>query len=398
MSEQAQLTSCRVLVVDDHDLQRRVLVRLIENEGVRAVHEASDGEGALEILQNGEIDVVLCDLDMPGVDGLGVVRALVDERSPVAFALLSAVEPVILDCVELMTESKPIRFLGAIEKPVSVVRLRALLLESTVELSRRERPEPRALSEIKEALVGDQLVPYFQPIVDARTGALRGVEALARWEHPGDGTLSPAVFLPTLEEYDGTNALTWVILEKTLAFIKRTESAGLHIPVSVNLSAGFLGRNGVAGAISAKLSGAGVPPARISFEVTEGVALTTVVDALENLARLRMRGHRLIIDDFGTEYASLRQLVRVPFQVMKLDHHFVREAMSHVRAFGVLRSAVAMARELTMETVIEGVETNAERERLASVDCDMHQGFHYGRAIPADELIDRARANLPQRP
>ena len=386
-----------VLVIDDQKLQRDILTKRLEHHGVGRVYEARDGGEGIEILATQKVDLVLCDLDMPKVDGLAVVRALIESASSVRFALLSAAEPVVLECVEMMTEGQPIRFLGALEKPIHDDKLSRLLDGALMTMvPPRPKPQARPLSEITLGLSRNEFVPYFQPVVDATNGKVVSAEALARWQHPTEGVLSPYFFLDRMEAMDGCTGLTWAVLDGVLEFLQSTQELFPDLSISVNLSGGFLAHTGVSHDIANRISKFGVSAHQVTFELTESTALTKVVESLENLTRLRLRGHRIAVDDFGSAYASLRQLVRVPFHVMKFDRTFLRDAMHLERAWTILKSSVQMATDLKMTTVIEGVETREERERLLGLGATYHQGYYYARPMAGAELItwmqkDRAR-------
>ena len=337
----------RVLVVDDHDLQRQVVARRVHGLGVAEVFEANDGARAQELLSGtSTIDVVVCDLNMPNVDGIELVRWIAERGIDVTVAFMSATDPVILECAELLTRERPVRFVGAIAKPVSEGDLARLFGRRVDGPTAQFVPVPTPVEDVRAALSAGEIRPHYQPIVDAQTGATLALEALARWEAADGRILLPAQFLGPLLREDGSERLTWAIIDGVLDLLDALRQRALDVTVSVNVAADFLALPRIDRAIAAKLSERRLPTRALTFEVTESTALTTNPDCLESLARLRMRGHHLAADDFGTAYASLKQLVRVPFEQMKLDRGFLRDAMANPRAWSVLRASVAMARSL----------------------------------------------------
>ena len=388
-----------VLVIDDHEIQRKVLVERLNNLKVGKVLEASDGiQGLAKIQELPTIDLILCDLDMPNMDGLEVIRQLAELHCTSAIAMLSAVEPVVLACAELMTKEKPIVFLGAVSKPVSGDQLRELLGQASFRHSiRPPQNAQRPLEEIRAALAGNQFVPYFQPIVRASDLKPVGAEALARWKHPEYGVLSPARFLDTLEQQGGIDALTWAMIDQSLVEIKRWQEAGFLLTLAINLSGNFMGRRGVALALDEKVQAAGVSVNDVTFEVTESIALTSVPECLENLARIRMLGYKLAADDFGTANASMQQLIRVPFQSLKLDRSFVVTGMKDPRAWTVLETSVSLAEKLHMVSVIEGVENAEELDKVSTLKADLYQGFYFARPLAPDSFLEWLQNYKPKK-
>jgi len=378
------------LVVEDQDFERAALVQLLVVLGASHVVEAVDGSQALEILQrsSARTDVVISDLDMPGMDGMEFIRHIGEAGLSVAMILTSAHAPSLLASVGIMTEAYGINLLGTIEKPVTATRLTALIGLYKAPVAARPSTPELSISEadIFAALAARLFEPLFQPKVELASGAVTGAEALARWYHPERGIVSPYAFIPTLEANRRIDELTWIMLEKSAAACRDWRAAGLDTNVSVNLSLVSLTHVGLADRITSLVEGQNLAPRHMILEVTETIAMTDIARALENLARLRIRGFGISIDDYGTGYSSLQQLSRIPFTELKIDQSFVLGAHAQASRRVILESSLDIARKLGLKSVAEGVETRAEWDLLKSLGCDVAQGYFIARPMAANQL------------
>ncbi len=376
-----------ILIVEDHEFQRRILARMLAALGAQEVHEAENGRAALAMIEAGILPgLVICDLDMPEMDGMAFLRHLGKLLPDVPVIIASALDPALLGSVAKMADAYGVRLIGVIEKPVTRVHLAQLLAASDT-LPRRVRaaqPAPSfSLAEIEAGIANHEFIPFFQPKVDMKSGAVVGAEVLARWKHPTQGIVAPYGFIMTLEKADRIDALTFLMLEQAAHATRRLREAGLEITVSVNLSTASLSDVTLADRITEIVSRCGVDPKHMVLEVTETAAMTALAPALENLSRLRMRGFGLSIDDYGTGFASLAQLARVPFTELKIDKGFVTGCSEHHTAHVIVEASLALAHGLKLKAVAEGIESQADWDALKSLGCDMAQGYFIAR--PMDE-------------
>lgn len=246
----------------------------------------------------------------------------------------------------------------------------------------------RLVEELREALVRDQLVLFFQPKLDLRTGDLRGVEALVRWQHPSRGLLAPLEFLPQAERYGLMRRLTDCVLAGAMEQIAGWRRAGLDTTVSVNISASNLLDVGLSEQISTLLAVHNLPPHCLMLEVTETMLMVDPVRVAEFLARLQSVGVRISIDDYGTGYSSLARLRELPVNELKLDRAFLTGIGRDPRATAIVRSTVELAHSLGMTLVAEGIETEEQRAVLRELSCDIGQGYHLARPMPGPDLLD----------
>lgn len=233
----------------------------------------------------------------------------------------------------------------------------------------------------------DVLQLHYQPLVQLRTGALVGAEALARWVDADEGPIPPDQFIPILER-------TGLLLPFTLFTIRRAVrdcaawQGGLPgVAVSVNLSAGALVEPTVIDALEAAIRDAALPPGLVHVEVTETVLMRSPAAALAMMERLVARGVHLSIDDYGMGYSSLSYLRMLPAQSLKIDKAFILALADQPRVQAIVDSTIALAHDLGMAVVAEGVETSEAEERLQALRCDVGQGWLYARALPVDAFV-----------
>jgi EAL domain-containing protein (putative c-di-GMP-specific phosphodiesterase class I)/FixJ family two-component response regulator len=390
------ISELRFLVAEDHEFQRRTLVRMLASLGALEVLEAADGRAALDVLLEAgrTVDIIVCDLDMPEMDGMEFIRHVGEAGTQVSVILSSALDRHLIASVETMTTAYGMNLLGAIEKPATPQKLRDLIARHGIMPARRKSVSPAAIpvTDVIAGIRAGQFEPFFQPKVDMATGKLVGAEALARWRHPERGIVSPGAFVGVLEAAGETEALTWVMLEKSAAAAKAWQEQGLAASVSVNLSLATLSDPTLADRITEAVRREGLETKAMILEITETVAMIDVGRCLENLARLRVKGFGLSIDDYGTGYSSMQQLARIPFTELKLDQSFVTNCAGNVQHQAIIESSLDMARRLHLKTVAEGVETLADWTFLRDLGCGAGQGYFIAKPLPAGDLLRWAEA------
>ncbi len=227
---------------------------------------------------------------------------------------------------------------------------------------------------------------HYQPKVDLRTGALTGVEALVRWNHPLQGLVDPDRFIGLAEDCGAIGPLTEWVLRAALEQLARWQQAGLHIQMAVNVSMDSLLAPDFARQVGAWLRQGRLSPQDLVLEVTESRVMALCSAPLETLVRLRVQGFGLSIDNFGTGHSSLEQLRDVPFTELKIDHGFVHGARNNPLMRPMLESSIGTAQRLGLQTVAAGVETEDDWALLREIGCDVAQGCFIGRPMPANGL------------
>jgi EAL domain-containing protein (putative c-di-GMP-specific phosphodiesterase class I)/DNA-binding NarL/FixJ family response regulator len=385
------LSALRVLVVEDHGFQRRVALRLLAECGIEDALEASDGASALALLerQAQPPDVVLVDLDMPGMDGIEFIGHVAQRRLARAVALVSALDPALLNTVQTMARAYGLFVLGSVEKPLTGDKLEAVLAkyeERQAEVGEDEVVEVSA-DEIRAALANGEVQPWFQPQVEFGNGKVIGIEALARWQRADGRVVAPRHFVHVIERGGLADALTETMLVEACRWKRQWDQAGLRLRLSVNVSPATLHDPAAADHYQRLVQEAGVDPAEVVLEITESLVMADAARGLGVLARLRLKGFGLSIDDFGTGYSSLAQLSQVPFTELKIDQGFVAGVHAQPRKRAVVEASLDLARKLSLETVAEGVETTEDWQALAALGCDVAQGYLISPAVPGEELV-----------
>ena len=240
---------------------------------------------------------------------------------------------------------------------------------------------------LRAAIQGGEMVVHFQPQISLRTGAVTGVEALARWRHPEHGIVLPARFLQQVESGGLMPLLTAVVLEQAIRQAVAWHAAGQRLTMAVNLSVTNLLDPHFPDQVVGLLAGSGLPPRTLELELTEDLFMADPARARTAIARLLEAGVSLVVDDYGTGFSSLGSLRDLrDIQGLKLDRSFVTNMDTDGRAHAIVESTINLARALGMNVVAEGVETASVRDRLTALGCDLAQGYLFGLPLPADEL------------
>ncbi|HEY2344783.1 MAG TPA: EAL domain-containing response regulator [Xanthomonadaceae bacterium] len=388
-----QYSSLSVLLVEDHGFQRRLGLRLLSELGVGKLLEAAEGFEALELLRGLEAppDIVLVDLDMPGMDGVEFIGLIAQHKLAPAIAVVSAMDAALLHSVQVMAQASGLRVLGSVEKPLTTEKLQQVLtlFGSSAGVAQPDAEDVKvSIEQIREALDNGHIVPYFQPQAEFGNGKIVSVEALARWVQPNGQVLYPTNFMPLVENNGMIEELTTRMLIESCAWRKRWVADGLRIRVSVNVSAQNLIGPEVADRYEQVVRDHGMRPEDLVLEITESSVMSDTARGLAMLARLRLKGFGLSVDDFGTGYSSLAQLSQIPFTELKIDRGFVHRAPEQPRKLAMIETSLDLARKLNLKVVAEGIETMEEWQLLAQLGCDYAQGYLISQAVPGDRLLE----------
>jgi EAL domain-containing protein (putative c-di-GMP-specific phosphodiesterase class I)/AmiR/NasT family two-component response regulator len=384
------LKSLSVLVVDDDKFMREMIDMALRGLEVEKVETAADGREALEILDRlaGNVDVLLCDLNMPGMDGIEFLRHLAERRYAGGIVVASGETKRILAAASDLAQARNLRILGSLEKPISQVELGEMLSRAGTVSPRETHKLVEAIGEeeLRRGLDGNELAVFFQPKVEVATRKIRGVEALVRWNHPRCGIVGPEAFVPAAEKCGLILPLTHAVFVKAMKQGGAWCNEGLDLKVAVNISMECLDRYDLPELLVSLAIEHGMDPTHVILEVTESRLMQDIPKSLEILSRLRLKGIGLSIDDFGTGYSSLEQLQRIPFGELKIDRLFVSGARRDPAASAILESSIRLARQLGMETVAEGVETEEDWSLVEQLGCDHVQGYFVAKPMPAHEV------------
>ena len=264
------------------------------------------------------------------------------------------------------------------------------------EQDRSARGRHESLEHIRRALLEHEFVLHYQPKVNMRTGMVIGAEALIRWQHPERGLLSPAVFLPVIEDHSLAVEIGEWVIESALIQMERWRDAGLDIPVSVNVGARQLQQPDFVERLCAILAAhPEVSPGDLELEVLETSALVDLARVTGIIESCRKIGVLFALDDFGTGYSSLTYLKHLPVKLLKIDQSFVRDMLEDPDDLAILEGVLGLAVAFRRQVIAEGVETVAHGRMLLQLGCELAQGYGIARPMPALEFPAWARAWRP---
>ena len=393
------ISRLRFLLVEDQSFQRWMLESVVRKLGAQTVHTAGDGSAALEVLgdESSFIDIVVTDLDMPGMDGLEFIRRIGESRWSPSLILSSALDRALISSVETMADAYGVRLLGTVDKPVTAERLAEVIARyRPVRAAAALAPAPLTPDDARRAFEDDRVDLFFQPKVRLANGELAGAEALVRWRHPERGMLPAQEFIGLIEQAGLLDAMTQRVVGRAAGACRKWLAEGIDASVAVNISLATAGGGSLADWLLQIVQSHGLEPRRMVLEVTETAQAEHVGKTLEELSRLRMRGFGLSIDDYGMGYSSMQQLMRIPFTELKIDRDFVRKAAARPTERAALESSLELAAKLRIVAVAEGVETQAEWELLRELGCDLAQGYFVAAPLPEGEFAAWARRGSAQ--
>lgn len=384
----------RVLVVEDDAAHARLIEIALRDCGISAVWRAADAVRGLRMVQDRVVDLLVCDLNLPGQDGISFLLELSQLPSPPPVVILSGADQALISTVEKLARATGLVILAALRKPLDMEVLQALLMR--VNTASRPGADQIVLDQqarlVSDALLDDGLqqgwfVPYIEPKVDRVDGHVVGFELLARLCPPGLDVISPAWFIQRFEDSGQIEQMTWQIAEQGLRFAGDCQRADLPMTVALNLSPRMLGCRQLVGRLEELVRKQQLDVGTVTLEITESAAIGAGGVELENLARLRLRGFGLSIDDFGTGHSSLAQLSRVPFTEMKIDRLFSAAAPTDPRARAVAASCIELAGRMDMKSCAEGVESGEVFRLLYDLGAGTFQGYMFRAPMPCGEFL-----------
>lgn len=379
-----------VLVVDDSSVQRQHAVSLCAELGIPRIYEASHGAEALDLIAAlpEPPGVLIIDLEMPGMNGVELIQNLRKRGARIPVIVASSRESSLINAVETMTQALGMEVLAGLQKPLHLMQIASALS------CRSDASKPSietghvdfTLDDLRKALDANELLPYFQPKLDVRTGVIKGVEALARWILPDGRMIPPDRFISVAENNGLIHALTLSMTEQACAQAAHWNKRGLRLSMAINLSPHLLESDQFVDDVCKLIDRHAVRADQIVWEITESSVVANLGAALGVLARLRLKGFGLSLDDYGTGFSSMQQLARMPFTELKVDRSFVHGAAERDHLRVILQSALDMASRLNLVTVAEGVERLEDWRLLQEYGCSLGQGYLVARPMPGPEL------------
>lgn len=379
----------RLLIIED-DADFRALVALAAREIGFEVADVAPPERFLEIIAAFQPSLILLDLMMPAVDGIQVLRTLADQGCEVDIILISGADARVLHSTARVAADRGLRIAAVLRKPIELHRLATLM-------GRHLRVAPVSADDLRGAISERQITVNYQPKVSlAPPGewVVEGVEALARWDHPRHGAILPSDFFSVAQQSGLIGKLTTTVFRHAIGQARELRDKGYRVDVSVNVPANLLESKEFPDRVHRELSEQRLEGTTLIIEVTESAPISCSVSLMENLSRMRLRGVRLSMDDFGIGYSSLAQLSRVPFSELKIDRSFICEIETTDESRIIVASIIDLAHRLGLTVCAEGVETRETLEFLRSAGCDQAQGFLISQPLSGGDLSHFLADNL----
>jgi len=375
----------RLLVLDDETAMCQFVAEVAAQSGYAARSASTPSEVRQELEER--FEVIVLDLDMPGMDGIETMRILSERSSARRLILMSGHDPEIMDSAKRIAAAHGLPVTAALTKPVRAATLRRVLGRDSPPDGGTGEP-PLGLSELRAAITERQFVLEYQPQVSLRDGRWVGVEALVRWRHPSRGLLQPNRFVPLMEKSGLTIPLTTAVANLAMTECRALQSVHFGGRLSINVPPAALSLPSFADDMIALADTCGWPHEQLCCEITESSVALEPVAAAEMLKGLRARGCQLSVDDFGTGHSSLVLLGVLPFSEMKIDKSFILAALQDRTARVIVENSIKLGKELGLTVVAEGVETAAHWRWLEDLGCDVAQGFYCAKPMPVEALPD----------
>jgi EAL domain-containing protein (putative c-di-GMP-specific phosphodiesterase class I)/ActR/RegA family two-component response regulator len=378
-----------VIVVDDDCLQLHLLVEHCRALGCRSVRSYRSAVDALATLRDSctAETLLIMDLNMPQMDGVEVLDDLRRAKFPGRVLFISGEGARLLEAATRVAAGMGLKAIGALVKPVGRESLReAVKIRPSIGRSPETRTFSFPAEELTAAMQRNELEVFYQPKVFVGSCEVSGFEALMRWRHPAHGLLTPGSFLPSLEASGLLTAATRYLLRRVLFERSELTTAACQVPIAVNVSICDLERAGFCNELMAILKLHKTHPRDIHLEVTERGVSTNALAALNSMSRLKMQRIKLAVDDFGTGEASLLRLREYPFDYIKIDRCFVHGAATDVDSRAIFDGCSAMAFQLGLGVVAEGVENAEDWSFIRRRNCEQAQGYFIGHPMPARDV------------
>ena len=389
-----------VLVVDDSKVQCEHAVSLCQKVGVDSLSFAYDGKEALVQLRAKAVDVVLVDLEMPVMDGVELISYIAAEELAKSIIILSAKDASLIASVGTMAEADGLIVLATLRKPLTEDAVMNAFLQFDIKGQGAEDESDELLEScqinLAEAICNEQLYLHYQPKLTTKGLLLKGLEALARWQHPEQGAIPPVYFIAQAESQGLIGILTFHLLEKALKQKMLWQQKGLNFNLAFNLSPLSLSNPDFADWMFDLVQSYHIKPSDLTFEVTENILLGDVAKSIQTLARLRLRGFLIAIDDYGSGFANAEQLSRIPATELKIDRSMIDGVANKSQLQTILSSTVKLAADLGLSTVAEGVETREDFHVIEGLGVDLVQGYYFSKPLSGESLPTWISGDLRQ--
>ncbi|MFZ6819503.1 EAL domain-containing protein [Undibacterium sp. Ji22W] len=384
-------SNLHVLVLEDDPADLEVVCSTLRKLGVSQISACTEGLQGLAVLRTYEPDILICDLTLPGMDGISFLRITAENTYQGGIILLTDVDKSVMKAAENLVKAYGLNLLGSLQKPASEDELYIVLNRQTVSPTGKvdkHKISALSLQDLQTGMTDDALEIFYQPKVSIRNGRVVGAECLARWKHPSRGLLGPEAFVSTMEKHGMIDEMSKTILEKSAAQLRKWYSQGHQLKLAVNVSMDNLNQLDLPEQFESILQAVGIRPSQFILELTETRLMENLTFSLEILTRLRLKGFGLSIDDFGTGFSTMENLKQLPFTELKIDRAFVNGAAHDEASNAILNSSIQLGKIFDLNLVAEGVETQQDWDLITESGCDEIQGYFVAQPMPAEQFID----------
>ncbi|UST72277.1 EAL domain-containing response regulator [Pseudomonas siliginis] len=385
----------RSIVIEEHPFKRIVATRVFQDLGFEDVISVANTASAMTILKStGCADVAICSLREKCIQSLAAIEELCASGLVSSMIICSNHSADLHSAIARMLNMHRVKVLGYVDASVLPNTIIPLLkqFERSTEVPRDAISQPsRKWSfndrELKKAILASEFRAFFQPKFNLVTNIVDSIEVLVRWEHPLHGMLYPSDFLPLLNSFNLLDDLLFALIEQGLSFLRKTSQTVPSLRLAFNVQAEQFSNPELVTKITDLLDKYQLSATRLIFEITESGLLDSSPTVLKNLIQLRIMGSGLSIDDFGTGFSSLERLCRLPFTEIKLDATFIHDLDNSANNRAVIISTLALGRSMNMSVVVEGVETEYQREALIKLGCTHAQGYLCARPMSGKQSL-----------
>ena len=379
-----------VLLIDDDPTQIAILTAYLSSLRISKITSASDGQKALDLLASSvhETDVIFTDLRMPNMDGYVFLKHLGDLGFKGQIIIISGHEHVLLESAASLGKMYGLNIAGQIRKPLTKQALDRLLATRKEDTNHNGPRSSDVMSSeaILNGIANDEFIPFYQPKVDLLSGKIVGAEALARWQHPELGLISPAAFIPIAEADGSIQAISIKIFDHLVNDLAQGGAAWKDKKIAFNLPPQMIRDETLPETLISRLNKAGVSSKNICIEITENGFIDFDHITVEVLSRLRIMGFDLSIDDFGTGAASIANLKMFPYTELKIDQSFIGNVLTDAFSAETVRTSISLARQLGLRIVAEGIETHDVLQYVKSRGIDQAQGYLFAKPMPVADV------------
>lgn len=363
---------------------------LLRDCGFVQIDVVSGGQAALEHLSRCATHLLICDLNMPGMDGIQLMSRIAGLEQRPAIMVVSGEHSRILDSSRQFAEAKQLTLLGVLRKPVARGPLISLLdlYRPQMELRRADSMPPSLdATYLSEGIDNGVVRLLYQPKIDLRSGGMVGVEALLRWADPTSGIVPAARVVDAAEQCGLIDQLTLAVLAQAARDRRTAADRGIFLNFAVNVSLKNLHHADIVERMLDVVATGLGEPSDFTLEIMETHLVDDLARILEPLLRLRLFGFKISLDDYGTGASSMQLLSQLPSTELKIDRSFVTAAPKSVQGRAFMQSAVELSLQMGQIIVAEGIETEEERVLALELGCQIGQGYLFSRPLPFEKLM-----------